>query len=163
MFCWQIRKHDWTEQGSSLKAKINIKLSVYKAAAKLKVRSHVTSDLDGKLSKKLLHGALALLVEAAEACLYSVWRRLRTCEDLFNSLLDGISKIAFTRGGHLLRVLLIRFKQLVLITCAQVYIFSYQLHVCSFFSSCLFVYMRYDSLNRLRLGKVARELCLIVF
>lgn len=80
----------------------------------------MTSDLDAKASKKLLHGALALLVEAAEACLYSVWRRLRTCEDLFNSLLDGISKIAFTRGGHLLRVLLIRFKQLVLITCAQV-------------------------------------------
>ncbi|KAI3774770.1 hypothetical protein L1987_49332 [Smallanthus sonchifolius] len=115
----KIRKHDWTEQGSSLKAKINMKLSVYKAAAKLKVRSHVAPDSDGKSSKKLLHGALALLVEAAEACLYSVWRRLRTCEDLFNSLLDGISKIAFTRGGHLLRVLLIRFKQLVLLTCAQ--------------------------------------------
>ncbi|KVH93237.1 Armadillo-type fold [Cynara cardunculus var. scolymus] len=96
-----------------------LKLSVYKAAAKLKVKSHVSFDLDGKSSKKLLHGALALLAEAAEACLYSVWRRLRTCEDLFNSLLDGISKIAFTRGGHLLRVLLIRFKQLVLITCAQ--------------------------------------------
>ncbi|KAK9071177.1 hypothetical protein SSX86_009745 [Deinandra increscens subsp. villosa] len=115
----KIRKHDWTEQGSSLKARINMKLSVYKAAAKLKVRSHVSPDSDGKSSKKLLHGALALLVEAAEACLYSVWRRLRTCEDLFNALLDGISKIAFTRGGHLLRVLLIRFKQLVLLTCAQ--------------------------------------------
>ncbi|XP_071689006.1 phosphatidylinositol 4-kinase alpha 1-like [Rutidosis leptorrhynchoides] len=108
----KIRKHDWTEQGSSLKARINLKLSVYKAAAKLKYRSHVISDSDGKLSKKLLHGALALLVEAAEACLYSVWRRMRTCEDLFDTLLDGISKIAFTRGGHLLRVLLIRFKQL---------------------------------------------------
>ncbi|KAF5787480.1 putative 1-phosphatidylinositol 4-kinase [Helianthus annuus] len=115
----KIRKYDWTEQGASLKARINLKLSVYKAAAKLKVKSHVSLDLDGKSSKKLLHGALALLVEAAEACLYSVWRRLRTCEDLFNSLLDGISKIAFTRGGHLLRVLLIRFKQLVLLTCAQ--------------------------------------------
>ncbi|PWA36786.1 phosphatidylinositol Kinase, Armadillo-type fold protein [Artemisia annua] len=115
----KIRKNDWTDQGSSLKVRINLKLSVYKAAAKLKVRSHVTSDTEGKTSKKLLHGALALLVEAAEACLYSVWRRLRTCEDLFSSLLDGISKIAFSRGGHLLRVLLIRFKQLVLITCAQ--------------------------------------------
>ncbi|CAH1425938.1 unnamed protein product [Lactuca virosa] len=115
----KIRKHDWTEQGAALKAKINTKLSVYKAAAKLKVRSHVSCELDGKSSKKLLHGALAFLVEAAEACLYSVWRRLRTCEDLFISLLDGISKIAFSRGGHLLRVLLIRFKQLVLITCAQ--------------------------------------------
>ncbi|KAL8189102.1 hypothetical protein R6Q57_029363 [Mikania cordata] len=115
----KIRKHDWTEQGSSLKARINMKLSVYTAAVKLKVRSHVAPDSDGKQSKKLLHGALALLVEAAEACLYSVWRKMRTCEDLFNSLLDGISKIAFSRGGHLLRVLLIRFKQLVLLTCAQ--------------------------------------------
>ncbi|XP_076897528.1 phosphatidylinositol 4-kinase alpha 1-like [Bidens hawaiensis] len=115
----KIRKHDWTEQGAALKAKINMKLSVYKAAAKLEVKSHVTPDADGKSSKKMLHGALALLVEAAEACLYSVWRRLRTCEDLFNSLLDGIAKIAFSRGGHLLRVLLIRFKQLVLLTCAQ--------------------------------------------
>nr|XP_043623129.1 phosphatidylinositol 4-kinase alpha 1-like [Erigeron canadensis] len=115
----KIRKNDWTEQASSLKARINTKLSIYKAAAKLKVRSHVSAESDGKSSKKLLHGALALLVEAVEACVYSVWRRLRACEDLFNTLLDGISKIAFTRGGHLLRVLLIRFKQLVLITCAQ--------------------------------------------
>nr|GEY69110.1 phosphatidylinositol 4-kinase alpha 1-like isoform X1 [Tanacetum cinerariifolium] len=119
VWLYGIRKNDWTDQGSSLKARINLKLSVYKASAKLKVRSHVTSDTEGKTSKKLLHGALALLVEAAEACLYSVWRRLRTCEDLFSSLLDGISKIAFSRGGHLLRVILIRFKQLVLITCAQ--------------------------------------------
>lgn len=108
-----------------------MKLSVYKAAAKLKIRSHVTPDSDGKLSKKVLHGALALLVEAAEACLYSVWRRLRTCEDLFNALLDGISKIAFTRGGHLLRVLLIRFKQLVLLTCAHVTIILFSV-VCIF-------------------------------
>ncbi|PWA34835.1 Armadillo-type fold [Artemisia annua] len=34
-------------------------------------------------------------------------------------LLDGISKIAVTRGGHVLRVLFIRFKPLVLTTCAQ--------------------------------------------
>lgn len=133
----QIRKHDWTEQGAALKAKINMKLSVYKAAAKLEVKSHVTPDADGKSSKKMLHGALALLVEAAEACLYSVWRRLRTCEELFNSLLDGIAKIAFSRGGHLLRVLLIRFKQLVLLTCAQVTVFWF-IVVC-ICHCCLFV------------------------
>ncbi|PWA63531.1 hypothetical protein CTI12_AA352410 [Artemisia annua] len=38
------------------------------------------------------------------------------------SLIDGISKIVVTRGGHLLRVLFIWFKPLVLTTCAQVYI-----------------------------------------
>ncbi|GJV19037.1 phosphatidylinositol 4-kinase alpha 1 isoform X1, partial [Tanacetum coccineum] len=115
----KIRKRDWAEQGSSLKARINTKLSVYKAAVNLKIKSLASLDSDGKSSKKLLHGALALLVEAAEACVYSVWRKLRVCEDLFSSLLDGISKIAVTRGGHLLRVLFIRFKPLVLATCAQ--------------------------------------------
>lgn len=115
----KIRKREWTEQGSLLKARINTKLSVYKAAVKLKIRGLASLDSDGKSSKKLLHGALALLVEAAEACVYSVWRKLRICEDLFGYLLDGISKIAVTRGGHLLRVLFIRFKPLVLTTCAQ--------------------------------------------
>ncbi|XP_024959185.1 phosphatidylinositol 4-kinase alpha 1 isoform X3 [Cynara cardunculus var. scolymus] len=115
----KIRKREWTEQGSLLKARINTKLSVYKAAVKLKIRGLASLDSDGKSSKKLLHGALALLVEAAEACVYSVWRKLRICEDLFSYLLDGISKIAVTRGGHLLRVLFIRFKPLVLTTCAQ--------------------------------------------
>ena len=86
----------------------------------MKIRGLASLDSDGKSSKKLLHGALALLVEAAEACVYSVWRKLRICEDLFSCLLDGISKIAITRGGHLLRVLFIRFKPLVLTTCSQV-------------------------------------------
>ncbi|KAM0028833.1 putative 1-phosphatidylinositol 4-kinase [Helianthus debilis subsp. tardiflorus] len=115
----KIRKRDWTEQGSLLKARINTKLSVYKAAVKLKIAGLSSLDSDGKLSKKLLIGALALLVEAAEACVYSVWRKLRVCEDLFSSLLDGIAKIAVTREGHLLRVLFIRFKPLVQATCAQ--------------------------------------------
>ncbi|XP_071729991.1 phosphatidylinositol 4-kinase alpha 1-like isoform X2 [Rutidosis leptorrhynchoides] len=115
----KIRKRDWTEQGASLKTRINTKLSVYKAAVKLYVVSIASLDSDGKSSKKLLHGALALLVEAAEACVYSVWRKLRICEELFSSLLDGISKIAVTRGGHLLPVLFIRFKLLVIATCSQ--------------------------------------------
>ncbi|KAM7474977.1 hypothetical protein LguiB_022220 [Lonicera macranthoides] len=115
----KIRKRDWTEQGSSLKARINTKLSVYQAAAKLQIRSLASLDSDGKSSKRLLHGTLALLIEAAEACLFSVWRKLRICEELFSSLLAGISQIAVTRGGQLLRVLLIRFKPLVLTICAQ--------------------------------------------
>nr|GLL42257.1 uncharacterized protein LOC109185045 [Ipomoea trifida] len=48
----------------------------------------------------LLHGALALLVEAAEACLLSMWRKL------FSTLLFGISQAAAARSGQLLRVLL---------------------------------------------------------
>ncbi|KAI7736909.1 hypothetical protein M8C21_032340, partial [Ambrosia artemisiifolia] len=38
-------------------------------------------DTDGKLSKKVLTGALALLVEAAEACVYSIWRKLRDVKE----------------------------------------------------------------------------------
>ncbi|XP_019197522.1 PREDICTED: phosphatidylinositol 4-kinase alpha 1-like isoform X1 [Ipomoea nil] len=115
----KIRKHDWSEQGQSLKVRINTKLSVYQAASKLQIKTVGTLDSDGKSSKRLLHGALALLIEAAEACLFSVWRKLRTCEDLFSSLLAGISQAAAARSGQLLRVLLIRFKPLVLATCAQ--------------------------------------------
>ncbi|KAG8368260.1 hypothetical protein BUALT_Bualt15G0026800 [Buddleja alternifolia] len=115
----KIRKRDWPEQGQLLKVRINKKLSAYQAAARLQIKTIASLDTEGKSSKRLLHGALALLIEAAEACLFSVWRKLRACEELFGCLLSGISQAALTRGGQLLRVLLIRFKPLVLATCAQ--------------------------------------------
>lgn len=115
----KIRKRDWSEQGHLLKARVSTKLSVYQAAAKLQIKILASIDLDGKSSKRFLHGTLALLIEAAEACLFSVWRKLRICEELFGSLLGGISQAAVARGGQLLRVLLIRFKPLVLTTCIQ--------------------------------------------
>ncbi|OIT04706.1 PREDICTED: phosphatidylinositol 4-kinase alpha 1 [Nicotiana attenuata] len=115
----KIRKRDWSEQGQSLKVRINAKLAVYQAAARLQIKTLASLDLDGKSSKRLLQGALASLIEAAEACLFSVWRKLRACEELFRSLLSGISHAAVARDGQMLRVLLIRFKPLVLATCAQ--------------------------------------------
>ncbi|KAK9287199.1 hypothetical protein L1049_015611 [Liquidambar formosana] len=115
----KIRKRDWTEQGPLLKARINTKLSVYQAAARLKIKSLTSLDSDGKSSKRLLLETLALLIDAADACLLSVWRKLRICEELFSSLLSGIAQIGVTRGGQLLRVLLIRLKPLVLTTCLQ--------------------------------------------
>ncbi|XP_010272166.1 PREDICTED: phosphatidylinositol 4-kinase alpha 1-like isoform X2 [Nelumbo nucifera] len=115
----KIRKRDWSEQGASLKARINTKLSVFRAAAQLQIKSLASMDSDGKSSKRLLLETLALLIDAAEACLLSIWRKLRICEDLFTCLLSGISHVAVTRGGQLLRVLLIRLKPLVLTTCAQ--------------------------------------------
>ncbi|KAL2513533.1 Phosphatidylinositol 4-kinase alpha 1 [Forsythia ovata] len=115
----KIRKRDWTEQGQLLKDRINIKLSVYQASARLLIKTLSSLDTDAKSSKRLWLGALALLIEAAEACLFSVWRKLRACEELFGSLLVGISKAAVTRGGQLLRLLLIHFKRLVLVSCAQ--------------------------------------------
>ncbi|RAL49359.1 hypothetical protein DM860_012792 [Cuscuta australis] len=115
----KIRKHDWAEQGQPLKVRINTKLSVYQAVTKLQINTFMTIDSDGKLSKRLLHGALALLIEAAEACLFSVWRKMKACEDLFSSLITGISQAAMARGGKLLHLLLSRFKHLVLAACAQ--------------------------------------------
>uniref|UniRef100_A0A7N0T3D3 1-phosphatidylinositol 4-kinase n=1 Tax=Kalanchoe fedtschenkoi TaxID=63787 RepID=A0A7N0T3D3_KALFE len=114
-----IRKRDWTEQGPHLKARINTKLNVFQAAAWLQVKSLTSSDSDGKTSKKPLLDTLALLIGAAEACLYSVWRKLKSCEELFASLLACIARIAVTREGQLLRILLIRLKPLVLTTCTQ--------------------------------------------
>ncbi|CAH9124376.1 unnamed protein product [Cuscuta epithymum] len=115
----KIRKSDWSDQGQYLKVRINTKLSVYQAALWLQIKTLPSLDSDGKSSKRLLHGALALLIEAAEACLLSIWRKLRACEELFSSLLFGISQAATARSGQLLRVLLIRFKPLVLATCAR--------------------------------------------
>lgn len=123
----QIRKSDWSDQGQHLKVRINTKLSVYQAASRLQIKTLSSLDSDAKSSKRLLHGALALLIEAAEACLLSMWRKLRACEELFSSLLLGISQAAAARSGQLLRVLLIRFKPLVLATCARVC--WYLLHV----------------------------------
>lgn len=74
-----------------------------------------------KSTKRLLLETLALMIDAAEACLLSVWRKLRICEELFSCLLSGVAQIAIARGGQLLRVLLIRLKPLVLTACAQVY------------------------------------------
>jgi len=116
----QIRKRDWTEHGQLLKDRVNAKLSVYRAVARLKIESLASSDHDEKSRKKLLLETLALMIDAAEACLVSVWRKLRICEEFFGCLLSGVANIAISRGGQLLRVLLIRLKPLVLAACAQV-------------------------------------------
>ncbi|KAJ8767237.1 hypothetical protein K2173_013634 [Erythroxylum novogranatense] len=115
----KIRKRDWSEQGQALKARVNAKLSVYQAAARMKIKGLQYLDADGKTTKRLVLETLALTIDAAEACLLSVWRKLRACEELFNSLLSGIAQISVTRGGQPLRVLLIRLKPLVLTACAQ--------------------------------------------
>ncbi|KAL4281053.1 hypothetical protein GQ457_03G003850 [Hibiscus cannabinus] len=108
----KVRKRDWTEQGQNLKSKINAKLSVYRAAARMQIKSLVSLDVDAKTSKKLVLETLALLIDAADACLLSQWRKLRACENLFTSLLSGIAQVAVSRGGQPLRVLLIRLKPL---------------------------------------------------
>lgn len=115
----KIRKRDWRDQGSQLKARINTKLACCQAAIVVQVKSLLSLDSDGKASKDALRRTLALLLDAAEACIHSSWRKLRVCEELFSTLLSGISQITVSRGGQLLRVLLIPLKPLVLTTCAQ--------------------------------------------
>ncbi|PKA52366.1 Phosphatidylinositol 4-kinase alpha [Apostasia shenzhenica] len=116
----KIRKRVWREQGPQLKARINTKLSCCQGAVGIQIRGILYFDHDGKASKDALRRTLALLLDAAEACITSSWRKLKICEDLFSTLLDGISQITISRGGQLLRVLLIPLKPLVLTTCAQV-------------------------------------------
>ncbi|XP_050146495.1 phosphatidylinositol 4-kinase alpha 1-like [Malus sylvestris] len=115
----KIRKRDWTEHGALLKVRINTKLSVYQAAAKLTLSCLSCYDTDMKSAKKLAHETLALLMDASEACLLSVWRKMKVCEELFASLLSGLAQIAVKRGGQALRILLIRLKPVVLTVCAQ--------------------------------------------
>ncbi|XP_050363023.1 phosphatidylinositol 4-kinase alpha 1 isoform X2 [Argentina anserina] len=115
----RIRKRDWSEHGALLKARINTKLSVYRAAVELTLNCLACYDTDGKSAKKLAHETVALLMEAAEACLQSVWRKVRICEELFGCLLSGLAQIAVKRGGQALRILLIRLKPVVLAVCTQ--------------------------------------------
>lgn len=133
----QIRKRDWHEQGSLLKARINTKLSVYKAAVNLKIKSLSALDSDSRSVKRLVYEAVAILIDAAEACLLSGWRKLRSCEELFSSLLLGVAHIAIARGGQPLRILLIRLKPIVLNVCAQVRFvtFQYYISIDDFFSN----------------------------
>lgn len=145
----QIRKRDWTEHGALLKARINTKLSVYRAAVKLTLNCLACYDTDGKSAKKLAHETVALLMEAAEACLQSVWRKMRICEELFGCLLSGLAQIAVKRGGQALRILLIRLKPVVLAVCTQVYvfdIFKFLILIKSFLvkSECYFTFREFD-------------------
>ncbi|XP_031499033.1 phosphatidylinositol 4-kinase alpha 1 [Nymphaea colorata] len=113
----RIRKRDWTDQGSTLKARINGKLAVCQAAGWVLVKSLLSLNSEGKTSKMLLRGTLAVLLDAADACILSSWRKLKTCEQLFSSLLNGVAQVAVARGGQVLRVLLLRLKSLVLSVC----------------------------------------------
>jgi len=70
--CWfweQIRKWDWNEHGPILKARLNAKLSIYRAIAIFKMKRSSSLDLDGKALKKFWLETLVIFLDAAEACL----------------------------------------------------------------------------------------------
>ncbi|CAN6315544.1 unnamed protein product [Urochloa humidicola] len=115
----KIRKRDWREQGAQLRARINAKLMCCQAAVVVLVRCVSTMDTDSKSSKDMLQQTLAWFIEATKSCILSSWRKLKICEELFCTLLNGISQITVSRGGQLLPVLLIPLKPLVVSTCSQ--------------------------------------------
>jgi phosphatidylinositol 4-kinase len=106
------------------------------AAVVVLVRSVSTIDADSKSSKDMLQQTLAWFIEATKSCILSSWRKLKICEELFCTLLSGISQITVSRGGQLLPVLLIPLKPLVVSTCSQACFFFTCLawikeHLCS--------------------------------
>ncbi|XP_056844326.1 phosphatidylinositol 4-kinase alpha 1-like isoform X2 [Raphanus sativus] len=113
------RKRDWDDQDPLLKARVDAKLLVYQAAAKMKIKSLVSLETDGKAYKKLAMETLTLVFDAAEACLTSVWRKMKACEELFISLLSGIAEMAVAKGRCSPNGLFVRLKLLVLAVCAQ--------------------------------------------
>ncbi|KAJ0242191.1 Phosphatidylinositol 3-/4-kinase [Hirschfeldia incana] len=113
------RKQEWDDQDPLLETRVDAKLLVYQAAAKMKIKSLVSLETDGKTYKKLAMETLTLLFDAAEACLTSAWRKMKACEELFISLLSGIAEIAAAKGRCSQHGLFVRLKPLVLAVCAQ--------------------------------------------
>ncbi|KAL3684958.1 hypothetical protein R1sor_002980 [Riccia sorocarpa] len=114
----KIRKRDWTTDVLELKAKVNMMFQASQAATVLLIKCINLLDSDGKLLKIALRESLPLLMDAADASILSPWRRSKTCEELFDSLITGVAHIATLHGSQMQRVLL-RFKVLVLTACAQ--------------------------------------------
>lgn len=124
----QIRKREWPVDGVPLLAKMNIKLQASQSAAVIITRllraesdgSPLRVPVDGRLSRGPIRETLSLLMDAADACMASPWRRLKSCESLFETLLSGVAQMGGLQGNQLLRIFLLRVKSLVLATCAQV-------------------------------------------
>lgn len=102
-----------------LKAKVNMMFQASQAASVLQIKCITLLDSDGKLLKAALRESLPLLMDAADACISSPWRRSKGCEDLFDSLITGVARVAELYRSQMQRILL-RFKVLVLTACAQV-------------------------------------------
>lgn len=134
-FVAQSRRGDWNDQDTVLRNRVNAKLFVYQAAAKMRIKSLMSLEADENTSKRLVLEALTLLLDAADACLTSVWRKMKACKQLFSSLLSGVAKMAAANREHPSPcVLFIRLKPLVLAVCAQVIFFcgnSFEQHIMS--------------------------------
>ncbi|CAM6044662.1 unnamed protein product [Sphagnum compactum] len=125
----RIRKRDWPVDGLSLMAKMNMKLQGTQAATMVIVElltlSRDEKPLQGQQPVSSLPKALttketlSLLMDVADACMGSPWRRLKSSESLFEALLSAVTRVAASQGNKMLKILLLRVKNLVLAACAQ--------------------------------------------
>lgn len=128
MYFWQIRKREWPVDRVPLLAKMNMKLQASQAAAAVitivwkseSERRPLKSPTDSRSTTSPTQESVVLLLDVADACTASPWRRMRSCECLFGTLLSGVSKACASQENQILRILLLRIKSLVLATCSQV-------------------------------------------
>jgi hypothetical protein len=111
-------------------AKMNMKLQGTQAATMVIVElltlSRDEKPLQGQQPVSSLPKALttketlSLLMDVADACMGSPWRRLKSSESLFEALLSAVTRVAASQGNTMLKILLLRVKNLILAACAQV-------------------------------------------
>lgn len=123
---FQMKKQDWSADGgevrieaSSLKAKLDLKLQACQEATILQTKCLLLSESDAKF-RVSLRDSLPLSFDAADLCIVSPWRKVKSCELLFGSLLSSVVQVAAILGGQILRSVLLRLKSIVLAACAQV-------------------------------------------
>lgn len=135
----QIRKRDWTVDGVPLLAKMNLKLQTAQRACVVQQRflkpdpntNLSRSYSNGKLPKTIIRDTHSLLMDVADACIVSPWRRLKSCEALVGSLVSVVAQAGALHGSQMFKIILLRFKGLLLAACAQVSYFALWIHLVS--------------------------------
>lgn len=87
------------------------------------------SDSSGKLPRTKIRDTLSLLMDVADASIISPWRRLKTSEALVGYLVSVVAEVGALHDTAMFRILLLRFKALLLAACAQVRHFMVSIHV----------------------------------
>lgn len=114
--------------GVPLLAKMNVKLQTAQTACAVQQRflkpdsdGNISSSYsNGKLPKTEIRDTLSLLMDVADASVISPWRRLKTSEALVGYLVSVVAQVGALHGTSMFRILLLRFKALLLSACAQV-------------------------------------------
>ncbi|XP_024530657.1 phosphatidylinositol 4-kinase alpha 1 [Selaginella moellendorffii] len=108
----KIRKRELNGGEVPLKQTICLKMEVAQVAAILQTKSLLSSR---NSSDGLVWETVTLLMDVADSCVTSPWRRIQACEVLFESLLSSVAEIVSAHGN---RTILHRLRLLILCTCA---------------------------------------------